>query len=251
VAGIGSRGETLLDHGVYITSGSKDWELAYNLIENITGGNGIQLYGPGHLTSTINNVNVHHNWIHDVNKHGLNISDNSGTGILIWSNVVYNTVGGCWRNNSVHLQSARIWNNTFYNCNTDNSYPSGAALMNDVENPQAPITADFRNNIIWSSAASARYTGGETGFAAEGVRITGTRDLWFGGHNPDSTGFEVNAVFANPLFVNADRMAPNFHLQGPSPAAFSGDLTVVPIVSSGCDFTPIAVGTRTINRGAC
>ncbi len=94
VAGIGSRGETLLDHGIYIDSGS-DWELAYNLIENITGGNGIQLFNSGHVTPTIDNVNIHHNWIHDVNKHGLNIADTSGVGILIWSNVVYNAKGGC------------------------------------------------------------------------------------------------------------------------------------------------------------
>src|SRR4029077_18128635 len=74
IAGVGSRGETLLDHGIYIDSGSH-WELAYILIENMTGGNGIQRYNSGHVTTTIDEVNIHHNWIHNVNKHGINIGD--------------------------------------------------------------------------------------------------------------------------------------------------------------------------------
>ena len=249
VAGIGSRGETLLDHGIYIDSGS-DWELAYNLIENISGGNGIQLFNSGHVTPTIDNINIHHNWIDDVNKHGLNIADTSGVGILIWSNVVYNAKGGCWRNNSVDLQGARIWDNTFYNCNTDESYPSGAALMNDVQNLKTPITIDFRNNIIWPSAVSGRYGGGETGFAAEGVRITGNRNLWFGGNNPGSASFDANALFANPMFVNVERKPLDFHVQPASPAMASGDVAVVPLVGSNYDFDRIPAGASTIDRGA-
>lgn len=248
VAGTGSRGETLLDHGIYIDSGS-DWELAYNRIENITGGNGIQLYNSGHVTPTIDNVNIHHNWIHDLNKHGLNVGDTSGAGIRIWSNVVYRTRGACWRNHSVDLQDAKIWNNTFYDCNTGN-YPSGAAIMNDVKNLNAPITIDFRNNIIWPSHASGRYAGGETGFVSEGVRTTGNRNIWFGGNNPQSAGFDANAIFADPRFVNVGGRQPDFHLQGASRGVASGDVGVVPGVSSNYDTVPVSVSASTINRGA-
>jgi hypothetical protein len=246
IAGTGGRGETLLDHGIYIDSGS-DWELAYNLIENISGGNGIQLYNSGHVTPTIDNVNIHHNSIHDVNKHGLNIADSSATGILIWSNVVYGTKGACWRNNSVDLQGAKIWNNTFYNCNTDGGY---AAIMNDVKNLKTPITIDFKNNIICPSKASGRYSGGEADFVVDGVRTTGNRNIWFGGNNRENASFDVDAIFANPMFMNVEGNPPDFHLQAASPAVVSGDVTVVPMVSSDYDFEPVPRGASAINRGA-
>jgi hypothetical protein len=150
----------------------------------------------------------------------------------------------------VDLHGARIWDNTFYNCNTDDSYPSGAALMNDVQNLTIPITIDFRNNIIWPSAVSGRYAGGETGFAAEGVRITGNRNLWFGGNNRGSAGFDANALFANPLFVNVERNPLDFHIQPASPAIASGDVAVVPVVSSNYDCDLIPAGASNINRGA-
>ena len=249
VAGTGSRGETLLDHGIYVDSGS-DWELAYNLIENITGGNGIQLFNSAHVTSTIDKINIHHNWIHDVNKHGLNIGDTSGSEITIWCNVVYNTKAACWRNNSADLQGAKVWNNTFYNCNTDPTYPSSSALMNDAKNVGTPITIDFRNNIIWPSHASGRYVGGETGFNVEGVRITANKNVWFGGNNPGSANFDAESIFADPKFVDVDGEPPNFHLQAASPAVHSGDGNVFPVVTSDYDVNPIPNGAAAINRGA-
>jgi hypothetical protein len=246
IAGVGSRGETLLDHGIYIDSGS-NWELAYNLIENITGGNGIQLYNSAHLTPTIDNINIHHNLVHDVSKHGLNIGDTSGAGIFIWSNLVYNTRGACWRNNSVHLQGAKVWNNTFFNCNTNGN---DAAMWNDVKNSKTPITIDFKNNIIFPSSASGRYAGGETGFVAAGVHITGNKNLWFAGNNPKSAAFDVNATFGDPLFASRDAGSPDFRLQAASPATASGDVGVLPGVSSNFDLESISPSAATINRGA-
>src|SRR5271157_1222817 len=249
IAGIGSRGETLLDHGIYIDSGS-NWELAYNLIEDITGGNGIQLYNSGHVTPTIDYVNIHHNWIHNVNKHGLNIGDTSGKGIAIWRNVVYSTRGACWRNNSVDLQGAKIWNNTFYNCNTDGKYPAGAAIMNDVKNIEHPITADFRNNIVEPSPASVRYAGGEMGFSVEGVRITANRNIWFGGKYPETVGFDRDALFVDPEFVDVAARPPDFHLRAASPGAQSGDPSVRSVVISDFDFSLISAGATAISLGA-
>ncbi len=246
VAGVGSRGETLLDHGIYIDSGS-DWELAYNLIENITGGSGIQLFNSGHATPTIDQINIHHNWVHDVKKHGMNLGDTSGIGIIIWSNVVYNTAGGCWRNNSVNLQGAKIWNNTFYNCNTNGN---DAAIWNDVKNLEKPITADFRDNIICASNESKRYAGGETGFHAEGVAIRGWNNFWCNGANPESARFDRDAQFGDPQFVRVDGSWPDFHLQAASPARGSGDITVIPLVISNYDLTVNSRETIAINRGA-
>jgi hypothetical protein len=251
IAGIGSRGETLLDHGIYIDQGfNSNWELAFNLIENITGGNGIQLYSPNRDTPTIENISIHHNWIHDVHKHGLNVADGSGKGIVIWSNVVYATVAGCWRNNSVYLQNAKIWNNTFYNCNTDPSYPGSAALMNDAKNAATPISMDFRNNIVVPARASRGYAAGEVGFSAEGVRATGNKNIWFGGNDPATVAFTLNAIIADPLFAAAPDVTPDFHLRGTSPAISSGDATVLGVVTSSYDLHAISSHAVSINRGA-
>jgi hypothetical protein len=244
VAGTGSRGETLLDHGIYVDSGS-DWELAYNVIEDISGGNGIQLYNSGHATPTIDNINIHHNWIHDVNKHGLNIADTSATGIFVWSNVIYSTAGACWRNNSMDLQDARIWNNTFYNCNTAGN---GSAIWNDVKNLKKPVTLDFRNNIICPSRGSGRYAGGETGFVSDGVRATGSKNIWCSGSSAASASFEANATFADPQFVNVSGSPPDFHLRAGSRALSGGDLIVLPDVTSTYEF--VSVSSATIHRGA-
>ena len=245
IAGVGSRGETLLDHGIYIDSGSQ-WELAYNLIEHITGGNGIQLYNSGHVTKTIDEINIHHNWIHDVNKHGINIADTSGVGIFVWDNVVYHTVGGCWRNNSVDLQGAKVWNNTFYDCNTDNNF---GAIWNDVKNLEKPISLDFKNNIVCPSHPSQKYAGGETGFGAYGVHATGSNNLWCGSSSHASTSFAVNSIFVDPGFANASTVS-NFHLQPKSPAISSGDVSIIPKLTSNYDLVPIAKDAKAVNRGA-
>lgn len=251
IAGVGSRGETLLDPGIYIDQGvNANWEVAYNLIENITGGNGIQLYSPNRDTPTIENIKIHHNWIHDVHKHGLNIADGSGKGIEIWSNVVYATAAGCWRNNSVYLEDARIWNNTFYDCNMDPAYPSGAALMNDVKNAAKPISMDFRNNIVVPASASRKYTAGEVGFSAPGVNVTGNNNLWFGGSNKESVSFGENTLFADPLFVADSATPPDFHLQPKSTAVSSGDVTVLSLVKSNYDLRTTSSRKVSIDRGA-
>jgi hypothetical protein len=245
IAGVGSRGETLLDHGIYIDSGSQ-WELAYNVIEHITGGNGIQLYNSGHVTKTIDEVNIHHNWIHDVNKHGINIADTSGVGIFVWDNVVYHTVGGCWRNNSVDLQDARVWNNTFYDCNTANNF---GAIWNDIKNPDKPISLDFKNNIVCPSDVKQTYAGGEAGFVADGVRAIGSNNLWCRSNDRASTSFAANSIFVDPGFANVST-TPDFHLQPKSPAISSGDVNITSKVTSNYDFVPIARNAKAVNRGA-
>ena len=73
------------NHGVYI-DGDGSYEVAYNRIENIIGGNGIQAHSAS--GGIINNVNVHHNVIHGVGKHGINLSSGSTENFLIYQNTI-------------------------------------------------------------------------------------------------------------------------------------------------------------------
>jgi hypothetical protein len=156
-------------------------------------------------------------------------------------------VGGCWRNKSVDLQNAKIWNNTFYDCNTDNNF---GAIWNDVKNPAKPITLDLKNNIVCSSRAGQKYAGGETGFVAEGVRATGSNNLWCGMNDHVSMTFATDNMFADPGFASADAVPPDFHLQRNSPAISSGDVGIIPEVTSNYDLVPIIKDAKGVNRGA-
>ena len=61
-------------HGIYI-DGDGSYEIAYNNIHDIRSGNGFQVYvNGGNGSNNASNVNFHHNLIHDVSKHGINIA---------------------------------------------------------------------------------------------------------------------------------------------------------------------------------
>ena len=231
---------SLQDHGIYIDSGA-NYELAYNEIGNITGGNGIQTYNSGSATAYIDNVNIHHNMIHDIAKHGINIADTSRNGFTVWSNVVYNTAGGCVRLNTTDITGAKIWNNTFYNCNTNGNY---AALMNDWSLSSGAIS--YTNNIVWPSTASGNYLGGSVGFSSG--QITGNKNGWYNGTDNSDVSFDANALFTNPLFASIS--TPDFRLQSTSPALNSGDTSVSSLVTSSYDASPLPSSSGYYNRGA-
>jgi hypothetical protein len=117
-------------------------------------------------------------------------------------------------------------------------------------NIAAPITIDFRNNIIWPSRTSGRYAGGETGFRGKGFRIKGSKNLWFGGKDPGTAGFATQSIFADPKFVEANGSQPDFHLQPASPALHSDDIHALSIVTTNYDANPTSNGATAINRGA-
>jgi uncharacterized protein YjdB len=231
---------SLQDHGVYIDSAA-NYEVAYNVIGNIKGGNGIQTYNSGDATQYIDNVNIHHNLIHDVAKHGINIADTSRKGFTVWSNVVYNTAVGCVRLNTTDITGAKIWNNTFYNCNTNGNY---AAIMNDWNLTSGAIS--FTNNIVWPSSASGYYLGGSVGFSSG--EITGNKNDWYNGTDNGDVSFDANALFMNPLFVSAS--TPDFHLQSGSLALNSGDASVSSLVTSNYDASPLPASSGYYDRGA-
>ena len=231
---------SLQDHGIYLDSGA-NYELAYNVIGNITGGNGIQTYNSGDATPNIDNVNIHHNIIHGIAKHGINIADTTRNGVSVWSNVVYNTAAGCLRFNTTDIAGARIWNNTFYNCNTNGNY---AAIMNDWNITSGAIS--FTNNIVWPASASGQYLGGSVGFSPG--EITGNKNQWYNGTDNSDVSFDAHALFTNPLFVSTS--TPDFHLQSASPAMNSGDTSVSTLVTSNYDASPRPDSSGYYDRGA-
>lgn len=204
----GSSGEC---HGIYI-DGNGSYEVAYNLIDNIRSGNGLQTYANGsNGSAVIDNVHFHHNLIHDVSKHGINISDGSRSNFIVYDNIIYNVAFAGVRFNTVDLKDALIYHNTFYNTNTSGADQYGV-LTNDW---QLPTHALFFANNILRPAPHARYLGGTVGWAPFPGTIT--HNLFYGGADqpPGSA-----ALGADPHFVAES--GHDFHLDRDSPAIGAG-----------------------------
>ncbi len=217
----GSPGEA---HGIYI-DGDGTYEIAYNVIENIRSGNGFQTYSNGtNGSSNINNVRFHHNLIHDVSKHGINIADGSARGFEIYDNVIYNTAFAGIRFNTLDLENALVYDNTFYNTNTAGDSHLYGVLTNDWNLRAGAII--LANNILWPAKGS-RYFGGTVGF--DPFPGFASNNLFF-----DGTGDVLgkSAVAADPFFV--DVRAHDFHLTRWSPAIGTGSRSAAAL--AGTDY---------------
>jgi hypothetical protein len=211
-------------HGIYI-DGDGSYEVSYNLIETVTGGNGFQAYNDGtNGSASTSNINLHHNMIHDVSKHGINIADNSQNNIQVWDNIVYNIAIAGMRFNSNLLNGCKVYNNSFYNTNTNGDSSYGV-----ISNDEALLSAalDMENNIFWP-ASGLPYIGGAIGL--QGMIGTVTNNLYYGGSGPAFGSFVVNG---NPAFVNAS--GDDFHLTAQSPAVGSGSSAVSSVVVTDYD----------------
>jgi hypothetical protein len=207
-------------HGIYI-DGDGTYEIAYNLIEHIRSGNGFQTYANGtNGSATIHAVRFHHNLIHDVSKHGLNIAEGSASGFEIYDNVVYDTRLAGIRFNSEILAGARVDHNTFYNTDTSGN-PLYGALTNDSDLPEGALILE--NNILWASPDTA-YFGGTVGFRP--FPGAARANLFFGGSGAIAGD---GAIAADPRF--ADSANHDFHLASDSPALGAGTAPALPVTT--------------------
>jgi len=232
------HGDGQTNHGIYIDNDGS-YDVGYNLIENIQGGNGFQMYTYGYTSGTqyTQNVNLHHNTIHDVNKHGINIADGTKAGIVVYDNVVYNTMDAGINFNTNTLQGAKIYNNTIYNTDrTGNS--SYGAIMNQWNLPAGAL--DFENNIIQPSPGMP--------YGASSISGAGTitNNLWYGAS--DSTAVDSHAVTGSPAFVAPGS---DFHLQSSSAAIGKGSLSVLSVVTTDYDLLKaISPSASSVDIGA-
>jgi hypothetical protein len=229
-----ANGGPLHNHGIYI-DGDGDYEIAYNVIENIPGGSGFQTYVNGsNGSNTTSNIRFHHNLIDRVGKHGINLAEGTKSNIEVFNNIVANTHQAGLRFNTTQLRGARVYNNTFYNTNMARKRGYGA-IMNDWMLPADAL--DVQNNIFVPHPGTD-YAGGRAGFSgAIGVI---NRNFWYGGKG--TPRFDANPQ-TGPLKFLVD--GKDFRLQPGSRAVDTGAPAVAPLVGNDYDITtrrPLGLG---------
>jgi len=221
---LGRATNPLENHGIYIDDDGA-YEIAYNDIENITGGNGLQIFTNGGFSTVTNNVAFHHNIVDGVGKHGLNLADGTGRNITIYDNVIAHTQLAGLRFNTTDLQGAKVYDNTFY---ATSMLPGldpqrSGALFNDWNLPAGAV--DFVDNIFVPTPGTG-YLSGSVGF--DGHEGAWLNDLWFGGVYP-VPGFAQSPVTGDPKFVAPGS---DYHLQAGSAAVDAGSDVVAPLVTN-------------------
>jgi hypothetical protein len=222
---------SLENHGIYI-GGDGSYEIAYNVLEKIPGGSGLQLNG-----SNINNVFFHHNIVRNVGKHGINLANGSQNNIFIWNNLVSDTYSAGFRLQDDTMKGMKLFNNTFYNTNTSKSAAQGA-LTNDSN--ASPNQLEIRNNIFWAASGTAYASGCCNADFSGGVGFI-NNNLWYQNPPEPAPSFDIEPKTGDPLFVAAGT---NFQLGLGSPAIDSGSAAVSGLVSNDFDVTnrPKGVG---------
>lgn len=191
-------------HGIYVNNSSGTYEVAYNWIENINNGSGIQTDGPQGASNTIitASCHIHHNIVHNVKKYGIelgNYGNSSGfmTDWVCWDNLVYNTTLAGFIFNTITTLApvtAFIYNNTFYHCG------GGSTGCIDIDNGStlgaSGMAITFTNNIVIPASGVAYFTQLSS---STGLPSPADKNLFSGG---TGSGFGTNQITTAPSFVS-------------------------------------------------
>jgi hypothetical protein len=250
-------------HGMYLGDQSRHYEVGWNLVSNIVGCRGIQVY------SNYQNefdYQIHDNTIHDTTCDGIvaATSNPSQGGIYIYNNVIFRTgigpqntsegggnfsgifIARTLQTGSAGSGTTYVYNNSIYDTgeiknlqySTCGSSMAGIALSNDngVGGANTNEAGYLQNNSIYElSIQSPCGSGIPYWFNDEGGSyLTGSTNLTYGlgcSNFPCTSAQISNSVTANPNLVNTSETGcpsncvTDMHLQSGSPAIGAGSLT--------------------------
>jgi len=240
---IGGDPKVQQNHGIYV-DGDGTYDIGFNIIERIQGGNGFQIYANGSNGSSFaDDVTFHHNSVSEVSKHGLNIADGSRDRIAIFNNVIYNVSYAGIRFNTTSLRGARIYNNTIFNIDTAGS-PLYGALTNDWNLRSDAL--DVENNIFVPNGERRPYSAGSVSIGSAGHVGIFRNNLWHNGSG--AILFDSHPQSSDPQFV---RTGADFHLASAASAAVdTGTSGVSTLVKDDYDATVCRPQGRGYDIGA-
>ena len=225
------------NHGIYADSGASNWEMAYNWIQDISGGNLIQLYDNVGLAGQNYNgfptgwtgftgMKIHHNWMENSGKYGLNLADGIQSG-AIWNNVIIGAKFSGLRINTISKNmDMTVAFNTFYDNDRVASGSGNGQILNTWGNYNPTGTIRIYDNIF---AAGPQTTPGSNFYVNAGTADAfldfGRNLYWDNGRGWDvkTVSRDGLAIFGDPVFKSAS--TGNFALRGRSPARNTGTKT--------------------------
>lgn len=205
----------LENHGIYADSGATEWEIGYNWIHDITGGNLIQFfdnvglagnnYGglPANWTG-FTGMQIHHNWLDGAGKYGLNMADGVVSGV-IWNNVVTRaTFSGLRINTASKNLDLTIAFNTFYDNDLAPSGSGNAQVLNTWGNYEPTGQVRIYNNIFAAGPGTIRTSNYYLNRGSSDAYVDFRHNLyWDRGYGWSSPTKDPTGVVRNPKFDSA------------------------------------------------
>jgi hypothetical protein len=251
-------------HGVDVTTGSDNSIIRHNLLHHIGNVCTDTIFGEeGIYANGGSNVTIDGNTFHDIGRnfshtfdptsfcnttveaathnhdHGI-YTDVSATNVLIINNLFYNTLHG-WGVQIKGNSSAKVYNNTFYGANPNNTYPGQLVFDNGTHS-----NTDIANNIAYQPGG---YTPGFIFYfdtAGPYSNVTVRNNLVYQGvltalnltGNAQPAGVTASGNIVNATNPNlVDPVNHDFRLQASSASALNAGLTLVQVTA---DFLGVA-----------
>jgi hypothetical protein len=238
------------NHGIYVDTDGQNWDIGYNWIHDIPGGNLIQLHDSvGGVTGIIGS-RIHHNWLENSGKYGLNLANAALTG-AIWNNVVIGAKFSGLRIDT--MEQGLDWTiafNTVYDNDRSFSGSGNAHVLNTWGAHGAAGTIRIYDNIF--AAGPHTITGGDyyVNSGESDVYMDFKRNLWWdngygwSAFSCDLCSPDSLALYGDPKFTAAG--AGNLKLLPASPAVGTGTQSVPITVAD--DFTALVARPAAGNR---
>jgi hypothetical protein len=228
------------NHGIYADSGASNWEIGYNWIHDITGGNLIQFFdnvglagnnyvGFPHGWMGFTGMKIHHNWMENSGKYGLNMADGIVSG-QIWNNVIKGVTYSGLRINTISKNmDMTVAFNTFYDNDRVESGSGNGQVLNTWGNYNPTGTIRIYDNIFAAGPGTYRGSSYYENTGAADAYLDFKRNLyWDNNYGWSNLGRDGQGILGNPLFT----------------AAGSGDLSLAagsPALNNGTQAIPMAV----------
>jgi hypothetical protein len=236
------------NHGIYADSGASNWEIGYNYIHDITGGNLIQFYdnvglAGNNYTGFPKNwlgfvgMKIHHNWLENSGKYGLNMADGIVSG-QIWNNVIKGSLYSGLRINTISKNmDMTVAFNTFYDNDRLQSGSGNGQVLNTWGNYGPTGTIRVYNNIFAAGPDTYKGSAYYVNTGSSDAYLDFKRNLYYdNGYGWNNLNRDGTGVLGNPLFTAAGNG--DLSLSSGSPAINNGTQSIPMTVTD--DFTRLA-----------
>lgn len=196
------------NHGIYIGAGGgnneQDSVNAFNVIRNITRGSGIQLHsGSGDGGKFYERISIHHNWIQNCGKHGVNLNTSTRSA-TVWDNVIVDTqqIPMYMGTGDVNAPNGVVWeNNTVIGWATGPGAGAYAAFWNNGSGFTGSGSVLVQGNVCYQRAG---VPSGYSFASTNGANIKFNDNAWFdaGGNLKSKPSSDTAGVYAEPKFTS-------------------------------------------------